>query len=190
MNLIASSFATPPARRDVRSGGFTLIEIMIVLSILAIVLATGVPSMLRALEKEGLRKAQSDLVEACSHARAQAILSGRPMELVIRAEGNQVLVEPLKTSPGNTSESGLQNPDAPTLSKFAPKNFAVRLDEEIGIRLLYVNFKDHMEFPEARVRFFPNGTCDEFTIMFFSPKGERKLSLDVVTGLADVEVIR
>ncbi len=172
------------------SNGFTLIELMIVLSILAIVLATGVPSMLRSLEKEGLRKAQADLIEACSHARAQAILSGMPMELVIRAEGNRVSVERLKTGVGPDSESAVRNLEAPSSSKFAPKNFSAQLDEDIGIRLLYVNFKDHMESEEARVRFFPNGTCDEFTIMFFDSTGERKLSLDVVTGLTDLEMIR
>jgi prepilin-type N-terminal cleavage/methylation domain-containing protein len=190
MSLSTPNPATPPALNGVKSRGFTLIEIMIVLSILAIILATGVPSMLRSLEKEGLRKAQSDLVEACSHARAQAILSGVPMELVIRAEGNQVSVEPLKTGPGAKSESVFENPEAPSLPNGAPKNFSARLEDDIGIRFLYVNFKDHMESPEARVRFFPNGTCDEFTIIFFSPKGERKLSLEVVTGLAEVEVIR
>jgi prepilin-type N-terminal cleavage/methylation domain-containing protein len=187
---VSSTLGMPGAHTRLLGRGFTLIEIMIVLSILAIVLATGVPSLLRSLEKEGLRKAQSDLVEACSHARAQAILSGVPMELVIRAEGNQVSVQPLSAVAAMKSESESENFEAATPPKAAPKNFSARLDEDIGIRLLYVNFKDHMESSEARVRFFPNGTSDEFTIMFFSPQGERKLSLDIVTGLADVEVIR
>jgi hypothetical protein len=47
-----------------------------------------------------------------------------------------------------------------------------------------------MEFPEARVRFFPNGTCDEFTVILSSATAEQQVSLDVVTGLADVKVIR
>src|SRR5438876_8247894 len=108
MNPVASSSTMPPRLLRVRSRGFTLVEIMIVISILAIVLATGVPSMLRSLQKEGLRKAQSDLVEACSHARAQAILSGLPMELVIRAEGGQISVEPLRMSSGLKSASDPQ----------------------------------------------------------------------------------
>ena len=173
--------------KGVQRAGFTLIEIMIVVSTLAIVLATGVPSMLRSLEKEGLRKAQADLLEACSHARAQAILTGVPMELIIRAEGNQVAVEPLKAAVGAKHED---RPESEARPKQPPKNFSARLDEDIGIRLLYVNLKDHMESAEARVRFFPNGTSDEFTIMFFSAQGERTLSLDVVTGLANLEVIR
>jgi len=55
---------------------------------------------------------------------------------------------------------------------------------------LYVNLKDQMEADEAHVRFYPNGTSDEFTIVLES-KGEiRKISLECVTGLPAVQVIR
>jgi prepilin-type N-terminal cleavage/methylation domain-containing protein len=171
--------------------GFTLIEIMIVVSILAVVLAMGAPSMIQSLKKEGLRKAQSDLMEACSHARAQAILSGGPMELTIRAEGGGVSVEPLKLPDAMKRDTPPESADDPARNKgYTPQNFSARLEDDIAIRLLYVNFLDQMEKPEARVRFFPDGTSDEFTLIFFSTQGERKLSLDVVTGLASLEVIR
>jgi hypothetical protein len=39
------------------------------------------------------------------------------------------------------------------------------------------------------VRFFPNGTCDEMTLVLRSDKNEwRTISLEVTTGLASVEV--
>ena len=57
--------------------------------------------------------------------------------------------------------------------------------------MLDVNLMDQMEAPEARVRFFPNGTCDEFTLVLRSEKGEmRKITLESTTGLWDVEVLR
>ena len=168
---------------------FTLVELMIVISIIAIVLATGVPSLLRSLQKEGLRKAEADLLEACSHARAQAILSGAPMELVIRAENGQITVEPAKAIQTGLQSEEQNSPGASSL-RSAPKTFSARVADDIAIRLLDVNFKDQMEFPETRVHFYPDGTSDEFTIVFFSDRGERKISLDVVTALADVEVIR
>jgi prepilin-type N-terminal cleavage/methylation domain-containing protein len=62
--------------------GFTLIEIMIVISIMMVVMTIGIPAFVRALDKQGLRKAVSDVVEGCSHARSQAILRGVPMEFV------------------------------------------------------------------------------------------------------------
>ncbi|MSU63470.1 MAG: type II secretion system protein [Pedosphaera sp.] len=169
--------------------GFTLIELMVVVGILSIVLAMGIPSIARALKKEGLRKGESDLMEACSHARAQSILSGLPMELAIRAQGGQISVEPLKNMDGHNSSTAGEFSEV-TPPRPPPKSFSATLDDDIAIRVLAVNFKDQMEFPEVRVRFFPNGTSDEFTIMFFSAQGERKVSLDVVTGLANSQIIR
>ena len=38
----------------------------------------------------------------------------------------------------------------------------------------------------TRVRFYPNGTSDEMTVIFHSDKGEfRKITLEPTTGLAD-----
>ncbi len=41
---------------------------------------------------------------------------------------------------------------------------------------------------EARVRFFPNGTSDEMTLIMHSGDQYRKITLEVTTGLASVEV--
>jgi hypothetical protein len=66
-----------------------------------------------------------------------------------------------------------------------------RLHPGIAVELLDVNFVNQMEFPEARVRFYPNGTSDEFTtILLWNRRTRAKISLEVVTGLADVEFLR
>jgi len=62
----------------VKTRGFTLIEIMIVVGIAALVMATAVPFIQNTLRKDPLRQAVSDVTEACSHARARAIFSGTP----------------------------------------------------------------------------------------------------------------
>ena len=67
---------------------FTLIELMVVMGIVAIIIAAGVPSFVRAMRKEGLRKAVSDMVEAAAMPVLEAIfevfrrnwLSGRPTD--------------------------------------------------------------------------------------------------------------
>lgn len=174
---------------------FTLIELMIVVSIIAIILALGVPSFVNGLRKEGLRKAVSDMVEGCSHARAIAILQGQPTELIIRAEDGQISVRQLalrrtdesREGGAMVSESGTSVSATPSVSA---SSFKGSLPDDIAVKLLYVNFKDQMEFPEARVRFFPNGTCDEFTIILSSATAEQQISLDVITGLSEVKVIR
>ena len=169
------------------SGGFTLIEIMVAITIMAIIVATGIPAFVSALRKDSLRKAVSDTVEACSNARSQAIMRGVPMELVIRAEDGALRVQPV---PGGNDEMFAPAEAQSEATSGATALFNSRLGDDVGIELIYVNFEDQMEFPEAHVRFFPNGTCDEFTMVIFSSKGQRKISLDLVTGLATVEALR
>ena len=171
---------------------FTLIELMIVIGLIAIIAAAGVPAFVNALKKEGLRKAVSDLVEGCSTARAQAILHGVPTEFVLRAENGQMSVRALQVR--RTEESiengGSSEATTPANPGAAISNFKGSLPDNVAVKWVYVNFQDQMEFPEAHVRFFPNGTCDEFTVILSSASGEQKISLDVITGLADVQVLR
>ena len=72
---------------------FTLIEIMIVVAILGLVAAMGVPSILQSLRKDGMRKAVSDVKDALDNARSRAIFSGQNTEVVFH---------PLERSIGST----------------------------------------------------------------------------------------
>jgi len=168
---------------------FTLIELMLAISIAAIVMAIGLPGWIKALKKEGLRKAVSDVVEGCSQARAQAILKGVPMEFVLRAEDGSISVQAARLSRGEAVGSGQSGEGSGSAGEFAG-SFSGQLPNDVGVKLIYVNFQDKMELPEARVRFFPNGTCDEFTVILFSPSGEKKISADLITGLTEVDTIR
>src|ERR1051325_1591742 len=110
----------PAARRD----GFTLIEIMMVVGILGMVLAMGMPAFVRSVRKDPLRQAVNDIEEACSKAREAAILRGVPAELVISADGHLTVSEvpdqrarsddASSAQPGSTSESAA--PAAPFFS--------------------------------------------------------------------------
>ena len=172
-----------PARTFGFSGsvrGFTLIEIMIVVALMALVMAIGIPSFTRAMHKEGMRKAVSEVLEACGQARAQAILNNAPAELVIHPLEGTMQVE---------------SHSAPAADGAAPAaaggSFSLKLPRDVLIELLGVNSIELQEADEARVKFFPNGTSDEFTLVLHSAQGEvRKISLEIVTGLADLEVIR
>jgi len=63
--------------------------------------------------------------------------------------------------------------------------------DRITLEMLDVNFIEYKDWEEARVRFYPNGTSDEMTIVLRSDQSEyRKISLECTTGLATVEVIR
>ena len=139
-----------------RTAAYTLIEIMIVVAILGIVMAMGVPAIYRVFHKESMRKAVADIVDKCNLARAQAIMRGEPVVWRI---------------------------DPRTL-----------VPEGIAVEMLDVNFIEYKDQEEARVRFYPNGTCDELTVVLRSHEKDRieyrKISLECTTGLATAEALR
>ncbi|HEX7862780.1 MAG TPA: type II secretion system protein [Verrucomicrobiae bacterium] len=171
--------------------GFTLVEIMIVIAIMALVVGVGVPSMVRNMQRDDLARAVNDVIEGAKTARDRAILQGVPWVLVIRE--NQVSLEAAPGEQKPTTLAGIPEetddgappkklPTAPTLQSGFPRTFG----EDVAIQLLDVNFINHMEgdFDQARVRFFPNGTSDEFTIVLAWKDKQRTVTLDIITGLA------
>lgn len=178
------------ARRSRRA--FTLIELMIVVALMGVMMAVGVPAFIRARHSEGFRKAVNDVVEACNEARALAILRGEPMEVVIVAEDGQIRVQPatVRTSTAVAVADGppVGDPAPPPRRAFkAPE--PRQIPDDVAVELLDVNFVNHMNLPEAHVRFYPNGTSDEFTIVLLWEQKRAKISLEVVTGLVEAEYL-
>jgi hypothetical protein len=68
--------------------------------------------------------------------------------------------------------------------------FESQLHEDIAITLVDVNLRDAMDQPEIRVRFYPNGTSDDFTIVLEYSSQIRRISLDPITGFANVGTLR
>lgn len=164
--------------------GFTLIEIMVVVGIMGIILATAIPSILRVGRKEGMRKATSDVVEVCSNARAQAILRGTQMDVVFHPLDKRLEVGG-GAGESNASQTGGDIPADPTAH--SGSGLSAQLAEDISIEMLDINLLEYRESEYARVRFFPNGTSDELTVILHSANNEwRKISLEPTTGLASV----
>ena len=171
---------------------FTLIEIMIVMAIVAIIMATGVPSMMRAMEKDELAKAVNDVIEGCKTARDRAILQGVPWVFTVTSETGQLNVEAApreirRTEAEPAASESEETGGAGASSKIpaAPySGFPRKLGEDVMVQLIDVNFVSYMDAPEARVRFFPNGIADEFTIVVAFKGKQRSVTVDIVTGQA------
>ena len=166
------------------SRAFTLIEIMVVVAILLIVMGTGIPTIYTALKKEGMRKAVSDLVTGCERARAAAIISGTTAELHIRPQEGTFSVggASAPSGPAGGVEGGESKPAPTSLAGFSAK-----LPENVAFEMLDVNMAEFYAADDARVKFYPNGTCDEFVAVLLSDKGERRaITLEITTGLATV----
>jgi prepilin-type N-terminal cleavage/methylation domain-containing protein len=166
------------------AAAFTLIEIMVVVAIMGVILTIGIPSIYHMTKKEGMRKAVSDIWEVCNNARAQAIFRGSPVELVFYPTERRFQV-------GGASVP--QSADGPDYieSKPAPQTgsgLAGQFPEDILIEMLDINLLEYRDSEMARVRFFPNGTSDELTLVLRSSKNEwRMISLEVTTGRVSIE---
>ena len=90
------------------------------------------------------------------HVRADHALHYYPGELNVRQLPGQ---QPGRAAFGRPSgEAAAPIPAGPYAG------FPRKLGEDVMVQMIDVNFISHMERPEARVRFWPNGTSDEFTV--------------------------
>jgi prepilin-type N-terminal cleavage/methylation domain-containing protein len=185
---------------------FTLIELMVVVAIVALVMTISIPSIYRKLHPDSISKAVDDVMEACRYARGRAILEGTPTDLVFRPGDRTIEVVPATGSArGSGDEIGEPGVFSPSVSGKAwrmddrPSGagegggggsiFSAKMSDRIIIEGLGINGLDYTEDAVSRVRFFPNGTSDEMSLILLSDKNERRnITLEVVTALADVEV--
>ena len=158
-----------------RARAFTLIEMLMVVFIISIIMAFGIPAFVKSMQKTPIRQAVSDFTEACSHARARAILNGVPVDLVIGE--SRLTVQPVSAVVGGGAPMA---------------NFSVSLPESVAFKELWVNRQNCVALEiEGRVRFYPNGTCDELLATLLSGENEeRTITLEVTTGLSNLIIVR
>ena len=149
---------------------FTLIELMVVVGIIGLVLAMGAPTLLKFFHKEGFRKSVSDMMEACSTARSRAILGQTKVSLVFHPQQRSCAVE---GGPGGGWGGWASS---------------AQFGEDVAIEMLDVNLIEYRQEDEARVVFYPDGRCDEMTLILRTGNEWRKISLELTTGLASLEM--
>jgi type II secretory pathway pseudopilin PulG len=173
---------------------------MVVVAIMGIVLTISVPFMHNAIGgNKGMNGAVKMVQEACSTARAWAILQQTTQELRIRpgdgvfevgaSSGGASQMNRLESKNLAGEEWRMANePAAPAPAK-GGGSFSVKLPEGVVVEGLGVNGEDWTEDEVATVRFYPNGTCDEMSVVLYrSESNERRnVWLEVITALADIE---
>jgi prepilin-type N-terminal cleavage/methylation domain-containing protein len=155
-------FPCPLARRS--SGAFTLIEIMIVVAIIGLICAMGLPGIMKVMQKEGMRKAISDVTDVCASARAKAIISQKTTAVMFR--------------PGDKT-FGVEGGGAGQGSAYVSQS---KLPDGVDFAMLDINQQDYGASEWAKVQFFPNGTSDEMTIVLHDRHDWRKITLEFSTS--------
>lgn len=171
------------------TGAFTLMELMIVIGLMAIVMATGVPIAYKIHHREALNQAVRDVTEVLSNARSMAILRGKMTEVLISPRERRLYVSAATLPKASTNSD--QEPLEPDQPQSPPpvdsSGLSAQLADSLTVEMLDVNLVEYKDAEAARVRFYPNGTCDEFTLILHSDKGEWiKISLEITTSLASV----
>jgi len=171
-----------------REPAFTLLEIMMVVAIIGLMMTMSVPAILRTMHQGPLRKAVNDVMNICSHARAQAILHGVTTTVIFHPQAGDIMLAGLATT--NATPGFAPSDETTSTASDASALNATHFDDSIIIDMLDINLSEYKDAGEAQVRFFPDGTSDEMTLVIHADDQYRKITLEVTTGLASVETIQ
>ena len=157
-------------------GGFTLLEIILVVAISLIVSAVAVPSFLRSYQAAHLRTASRHVVTAGKYARNMAVLQQRQMTVFFNTHNGQVDIVALD-GPGGVQAGGfldgrhgLRRGDedfSPTVLR------SVQLPERARIVDFHAPSRDQEMDGVYWVNYFPSGVSDSFTLRLRDDQGRQ-----------------
>jgi general secretion pathway protein H len=134
--------------------GFTLVELIAVVVLLAIVMSIVTFSFSKSLESTRVRAASRDLVAALRYTRGQAIVKGEQKVLVLDLENN---------------------------SYTAPDKSTVHLPEKMVLRLTTAA-QEQIGESTGGIRFFPDGSSTGGNIAVLLGEREWRINVAWLTG--------
>ncbi len=162
----------PEIRRRKFRRAFTLIEIMIVVGIIGLVAAMGMPAINKSLQKEGMRKAVSDVQDVFFSAREKAILTNQKVAAVFYPRDRRFGVE---GSPAGDSGT--------VVNAHSGKTMVATLPDGVEFGMLDIFRQDYVQSDWAKIFFNADGTCDEAVIVLIAKGRSQKITLEYATGM-------
>jgi len=149
-----SRFPIPHSRARQRAKGFTLIEIIAVIILLAIALTVVSISFSKSLQSARVRGASRDLVAALRYTRGQAIVKGKQQVLTLSLDDNTYT---------------------------APSKRAIKLPKDMNLTLTTAE-TEQTGANTGGIRFFPDGSSTGGHISVFQGQREWRVNVAWLTG--------
>ena|SRR5687768_13309044 len=167
MNFRAANNST--ARR-----GFSLIELMVVLLLIAVLIAMIIPAMHGTYEDALLRSTARRLVDVCNLANSRAVTFNQVFCVRLNTKEGKYLVEP-------------QRKTVASVKQFAP--FEGVFDQRVSVELRrpQVESEDN-ENQRDQITFYPDGTADARELLLRDRQGFR-LALRINPITARVQIV-
>ena len=136
-----------------RQGAFTIIELMIVVSLLAILAAMAVPSFKPMMERENIAAQVNDLISALNLARSEAIRRG------VKVTVCRTTDDTTTSTVGSSNAYSLPNYTQCRLSTFAGGPYGNRLSNDWGTG--YMVFAETSIAPNATIGFMDGTSIND-----------------------------
>jgi prepilin-type N-terminal cleavage/methylation domain-containing protein len=190
----------PPSRVSRR--GFTLIEILVVIVIMALAAGIALPGFVRGMKGAQLRTASRTVIMAHKYARSTSVLRQVPMALLLDREASELEIIEMKAPPGaeardkfldsrqTRASDAVLGTEAP-VEEAAP-TITTELVRKLGREVKIESFISELGGQEFRgvywIMYHPNGMSDGFELVL-SDKSSRKVTIisDAISGKVEVD---
>ena len=181
--------------------GFTLIELMVVLTILVLLAGLVAPSFTRQYHEAKLRSTVRDLVALMQYARSQAVVEGTTYRLNIDRDGGRVWVTYYETESEDASGeseprfvedetilgASRKLPDGVTIGEVQLGDEALAQLSDEALEQINALSNRLNEEGTPFIAFAPSGTTDGGRILLENEYEDRlAVTLDAITGRTEV----
>lgn len=187
-----------------RRGGYTLIEILVVMVIAALTATIALPGFIRATSGSQLRSASRTVVMAHKYARSTAVLRQTPMALLFDRVGGEVEVVSmvdrsalagrdrfLDTRTRRTADALIGGDTVEETASDISSELVRRLGRDVSITGFTSTREDQFLEGYHWVTYYPNGMSDGFELRL-EDKAQRSVTItaEPISGAVEAEFSR